>query len=144
VIDRKVKLFKNNFEQMSIPYPTTTQKTFTEDEDKFMLVALHRLGYGNWVDLKAAIRSSWMFRFDWFIKSRTCGELSKRVEYLLKILQTEQTEWDAAEKKKKVRSTAAAPARRAYRSLAHLHVPLTSCLCARVCRVISMRSATRR
>jgi len=100
VIDNKVKRFKNNFEKMAIPYPNT-QKTFTEEEDKFLLVSLHRLGYGNWEDLKSAIRTSWMFRFDWFFKSRTCGELSKRVEYLLKILEKEQAEWAAEEAKAK-------------------------------------------
>jgi SWI/SNF-related matrix-associated actin-dependent regulator of chromatin subfamily A member 5 len=42
---------------------------FTEDEDKFLLVSLHRLGYGNWEDLKSAIRTSWMFRFDWYAKT---------------------------------------------------------------------------
>lgn len=32
---------------------------------------VHKLGYGNWDDLKAEIRKSWRFRFDWFFKSRT-------------------------------------------------------------------------
>ena len=31
----------------------------------------HKLGYGQWDELKAEIRRSWRFRFDWFFKSRT-------------------------------------------------------------------------
>jgi len=32
---------------------------------------VHKLGYGSWDELKASIRASWRFRFDWFFKSRT-------------------------------------------------------------------------
>ena len=32
---------------------------------------MHKLGYGAWDELKAEIRKSWRFRFDWFFKSRT-------------------------------------------------------------------------
>lgn len=32
---------------------------------------VHKLGYGSWEELKAEIRNSWRFRFDWFFKSRT-------------------------------------------------------------------------
>jgi SWI/SNF-related matrix-associated actin-dependent regulator of chromatin subfamily A member 5 len=38
----------------------------------------HKLGYGNWDDLKAEVRKSWRFRFDWFFKSRTSQELGRR------------------------------------------------------------------
>lgn len=42
-----------------------------EEEDRFILCSVHRLGYGAWDELKAEIRKSWRFRFDWFFKSRT-------------------------------------------------------------------------
>lgn len=32
---------------------------------------MHKLGYGAWDELKAEVRNSWRFRFDWFFKSRT-------------------------------------------------------------------------
>ncbi len=41
-----------------------------EEEDRFILCMVHKLGYGAWDELKAAIRGSWRFRFDWFFKSR--------------------------------------------------------------------------
>lgn len=42
----------------------------TEEEDRFILCMVHKLGYGAWDELKAEIRRSWRFRFDWFFKSR--------------------------------------------------------------------------
>jgi len=42
-----------------------------EEEDRFILCMVHKLGYGQWDELKAEIRKSWRFRFDWFFKSRT-------------------------------------------------------------------------
>lgn len=41
-----------------------------EEEDRFILCMVHKLGYGAWDELKAEIRRSWRFRFDWFFKSR--------------------------------------------------------------------------
>ena len=41
-----------------------------EEEDRFILCKVHQLGYGAWDELKASIRQSWRFRFDWFFKSR--------------------------------------------------------------------------
>lgn len=35
------------------------------------LMQVHQLGYGAWDELKAQVRQSWRFRFDWFFKSRT-------------------------------------------------------------------------
>ncbi|CAM8988299.1 unnamed protein product [Rhodiola kirilowii] len=35
-----------------------------------MICMVHKLGYGNWDELKAAFRTSPLFRFDWFVKSR--------------------------------------------------------------------------
>ncbi len=42
-----------------------------EEEDRFILCMVHKLGYGQWDELNAEIRKSWRFRFDWFFKSRT-------------------------------------------------------------------------
>jgi SWI/SNF-related matrix-associated actin-dependent regulator of chromatin subfamily A member 5 len=56
---------------LQLVYGQNKGKGYTEEEDRFILCMIHKLGYGNWDDLKAEIRKSWRFRFDWFIKSRT-------------------------------------------------------------------------
>jgi SWI/SNF-related matrix-associated actin-dependent regulator of chromatin subfamily A member 5 len=61
-----------------LQYGANKGKAYTEEEDRFILCSVHKLGYGNWDDLKAEIRKSWRFRFDWFFKSRTPQELGRR------------------------------------------------------------------
>lgn len=63
---------------LQLQYGANKGKSYTEEEDRFILCMVHKLGYGNWDDLKAEIRKSWRFRFDWFFKSRTPQELGRR------------------------------------------------------------------
>lgn len=69
-------------------YGASKGKAYTEEEDRFIVCKLHELGYGNWDDLKAEIRKSWRFRFDWFFKSRTPQELARRCGQLSALLVT--------------------------------------------------------
>lgn len=59
------------------------------------------LGYGNWDQLKSEIRKSWRFRFDWFIKSRTPQELSRRCDTLIRLIEKENEELEIDEKGKR-------------------------------------------
>jgi hypothetical protein len=67
---------------------------------------VHKLGYGNWEELKSAFRMSPLFRFDWFVKSRTTQELSRRCDTLIRLVEKENQECDErdrqARKDKKV------------------------------------------
>lgn len=58
-------------QELKLQYGANKGKAYTEEEDRFILCQVHQLGYGQWDELKAAIRDSWRFRFDWFFKSRT-------------------------------------------------------------------------
>ena len=42
---------------------TAKGKAYTEEEDRFILCMTHKLGYGEWEELKTEIRKNWMFRF---------------------------------------------------------------------------------
>ena len=70
------------------------------------LCMVHKLGYGNWEELKSAFRMSPLFRFDWFVKSRTTQELSRRCDTLIRLVEKENQECDErdrqARKEKKV------------------------------------------
>jgi SWI/SNF-related matrix-associated actin-dependent regulator of chromatin subfamily A member 5 len=59
----------------------------------------HQIGYGNWEELKAEIRKSWQFRFDWYLKSRTPQELNRRVDILIRIIEKENEELSRSAKK---------------------------------------------
>jgi hypothetical protein len=59
---------------------------------------VHKLGYGNWDELKAAFRTSALFRFDWFVKSRTTQELARRCDTLIRLVEKENQEYDERER----------------------------------------------
>ena len=58
----------------------------------------HKLGYGNWDKLKAAFRTSLLFRFDWFVKSRTTTELARRCDTLIRLVERENHEFEERER----------------------------------------------
>jgi SWI/SNF-related matrix-associated actin-dependent regulator of chromatin subfamily A member 5 len=45
-----------------INYGANKGKAYTEEEDRFIICSIAKLGYGSWDDLKADIRKSWKFR----------------------------------------------------------------------------------
>ncbi|KAG0362278.1 SNF2 family N-terminal domain-containing protein [Gamsiella multidivaricata] len=76
-------------QQLKITYNQTKTKNYTEEEDRFLIVMLERLGYGSddvYDRIRDEIRKSPLFRFDWFLKSRTPLELQRRCAYLIKCL----------------------------------------------------------
>mmetsp|Transcript_40687 Transcript_40687/g.90456 ORF Transcript_40687/g.90456 Transcript_40687/m.90456 type:complete len:1088 (-) Transcript_40687:511-3774(-) len=88
-IASKLERYKNPWQELKIQYGANKGKAYTEEEDRFILCMVHKLGYGNWDDLKAEIRKSWRFRFDWFFKSRTPQELARRCDTLIRLIEKE-------------------------------------------------------
>lgn len=77
-----------NPEKLKINYgPSSKGKSYTVEEDIFLIFATHKVGYGNWDDLKTEIRQSWQFRFDWFFKTRTPAQLQQRTDTLIRLIQ---------------------------------------------------------
>jgi len=87
-------MYKNPWRELKITYGPNKFKSFTEEEDRFLLCSIPEVGFGNWDELKAQIRQHWQFRFDWFIKSRTPKELGRRVETLISLIEKESTQVD--------------------------------------------------
>ncbi|KAG2588747.1 hypothetical protein PVAP13_5NG234900 [Panicum virgatum] len=77
-IGKKLDRYKNPWLELKIQYGQNKGKFYNEECDRFMLCMVHKLGYGNWDELKAAFRMSPLFRFDWFVKSRTTQELARQ------------------------------------------------------------------
>ena len=97
----KMNRYRNPWRELKPVYGTHKGKAFTEDEDRYILCMAHKLGYGEWEALKAEVRKSWMFRFDWFFKSRTPQELGRRCETLVRLVEKELEEDTEREKKSK-------------------------------------------
>jgi hypothetical protein len=67
-------------------YGTLKGKGYTEMEDVYLLVACLKLGYGNWAQIRKAVRLEPLFRHNWFFKSRNKAELSKRTDQVVALL----------------------------------------------------------
>mmetsp|Transcript_10066 Transcript_10066/g.36776 ORF Transcript_10066/g.36776 Transcript_10066/m.36776 type:complete len:1049 (+) Transcript_10066:144-3290(+) len=100
-IQSKLQSSKNPWRDLKIQYGQNKGKAYTEEEDRFLLCMMHQLGYGAWDELKLEIRKSWMFRFDWFFKSRTPQELQRRCDTLIRLVEKEIEENEPASKKGK-------------------------------------------
>jgi hypothetical protein len=64
-------------EALSSPPGASKGKAFSEEADRYLICMTHRLGWGQWEELKYHIHSEPLFRIDWFLKSRTPLELKR-------------------------------------------------------------------
>ncbi|KAK8961013.1 putative chromatin-remodeling complex ATPase chain [Platanthera guangdongensis] len=97
-IGKKLDRYKNPWLELKIQYGQNKGKLYNEECDRFMLCMVHKLGYGNWDELKTAFRTSPLFRFDWFVKSRTTQELARRCDTLIRLVEKENQELDERER----------------------------------------------
>jgi len=97
----KVARTKNPWLALRINYGTLKGKLYNEEEDRFLVCMTNQLGYGQWDELREEVRRCWLFRFDWFIKTRTAVELQRRVDTLIKAIERENAELDADAGKKR-------------------------------------------
>ncbi|KEH32270.1 putative calcium/calmodulin-dependent protein kinase chromatin remodeling ISWI family [Medicago truncatula] len=115
-IGKKLDRYKNPWLELKILYGQNKGKLYNEECDRFMICMTHKLGYGNWDELKAAFRMSPLFRFDWFVKSRTTQELTRRCDTLIRLVEKENQEYDERErqarKEKKLASKSTTPSKR--------------------------------
>jgi len=100
-LEKKIARYKDPLQQLKIVYtPGSKGKMFIETEDIFLVCMMHKLGYGEWDHLKIEIRKAWQFRFDWFIKSRTTIELSRRCEVLMRQIEKENQDIEVKERER--------------------------------------------
>jgi hypothetical protein len=72
-IDQKVSAYKVPLQQLKFSYGQNKGKTYTEEEDRFLLVMLQKYRYGSddiYEKIRSEVKKSPLFRFDWFLKSR--------------------------------------------------------------------------
>ncbi|TQE02711.1 hypothetical protein C1H46_011684 [Malus baccata] len=115
-IGKKLDRYKNPWLELKIQYGQNKGKLYNEECDRFMICMVHKLGYGNWDELKAEFRTSPLFRFDWFVKSRTTQELARRCDTLIRLVEKENQEYDERERqarKEKKLAKSMTPSKRA-------------------------------
>jgi len=103
-MEAKMARYKSPFHQLRIQYGTNKGKNYTEEEDRFLVCMLHKLGFDKenvYEELRQAVRSAPQFRFDWFIKSRTAVELQRRCNTLITLIERENQEIVEKEKRER-------------------------------------------
>ncbi|CAI4228885.1 unnamed protein product [Auanema sp. JU1783] len=103
-LDAKIAKYKAPFHQLRIAYGTNKGKTYTEEEDRYLVCELHRLGFDKetvYEELRQSVRMAPQFRFDWFIKSRTAMELQRRCNTLIGLIEKEMGEAEVKPRTKK-------------------------------------------
>ena len=92
LIKEKVKAFKNPWYSLTFDYGNSRGKSYTEDEDRWLICTVNEIGYGKWSEMRLRIRVAWQFRFDWWIKSRSSTEIQRRVDSLVRIIERENSD----------------------------------------------------
>ncbi|OMJ71951.1 hypothetical protein SteCoe_29714 [Stentor coeruleus] len=90
ILDQKFSQYKDPWRDLT--FDTTSShksRIFTNENDRYLICMAKLVGYGNWDVLKSRIRKSFMFKFDYMLRSRTSGELQRRVDSLIRILEKE-------------------------------------------------------
>lgn len=114
-LDAKMARYRAPFHQLRMAYGTNKGKNYIEEEDRFLVCMLHKLGFDKenvYEELRAAVRAAPQFRFDWFIKSRTAMELQRRCNTLITLIERENQELEEkerAEKKKRAPKSSGTP-----------------------------------
>lgn len=107
VLKKKVNSFQAPLQQMVISYPpSAAKKTFSEEEDRFILVQMNKLGLDTeslYEQIRDTIRASPLFKFDWFFLSRTPIELGRRGTTLIMYIMKEH-ELSSSSRKRKASS----------------------------------------
>ncbi|GAA5976220.1 hypothetical protein JCM11641_001086 [Rhodosporidiobolus odoratus] len=115
LIQKKVAEVQYPLQQLKIVYANQTKgKSYSEDEDRFLLVELAKYGIGKddtYERIKRDINEWPAFRFDWFMKSRTPAEIARRCKTLIELVGKEagmDTNEDGQPKARRGRKSAAA------------------------------------
>lgn len=104
LLRKKVGQYEYALQEMTLQYPpNNARRTYNSLEDKFILLTLNK--YGLFADrlyekLKQEIILSDLFTFDWFIRTRSVHELSKRSNTLLTLLVRENETPDSNKRKR--------------------------------------------
>ncbi|CAE6466482.1 unnamed protein product [Rhizoctonia solani] len=92
LLRRKVAAYNFPMQELHLNYNQTKGKIYSEEEDRYLLCRLNHYGLGAedvYDRIKKDILEFPVFRFDWFIKSRTPQEIGRRCTTLLGMIAKE-------------------------------------------------------
>jgi SWI/SNF-related matrix-associated actin-dependent regulator of chromatin subfamily A member 5 len=87
-----MQVLEHTWPSMTLNYGTAGKKSYTEEEDAFLIFMMYKHGYLNNERIRLEIRRAPQFRFDWYFKSRNSQEIQKRCEFIVRLLEKELEE----------------------------------------------------
>ncbi|CAB4406668.1 unnamed protein product [Rhizophagus irregularis] len=108
LIKSKVKYYRQPGHQLQISNQGKGKSLYTEEEDRYLLIALAKYGYGTddvYEKIRSDIESVDMFKFNWFIKSRTTSEIARRCTTLINLIQKESGDEEEQDERPKRKET---------------------------------------
>ena len=88
IITQAIKRYQYPIDELEIKYKLNKGKGgFTEDEDRYLIWETYQVGYGEWELLRKAVQNSLRCRYNYFLKSRSAVELSRRVDIIIRLLE---------------------------------------------------------
>ena len=85
----KTQQYEDPWRDLVVPATVNKSKTYTEEEDRWLVCMTARCGYGEWDFIRAQLVRSWEFRFNWFFKSRNAAEVSATAPTQISLLLTD-------------------------------------------------------
>ncbi|KAK0195387.1 SNF2 family N-terminal domain-containing protein [Armillaria mellea] len=92
LLDNKMKTVRYPMQELEIIYPQAKGRVYSEEEDRYLLFRLWHYGMRSddvYEKIKKDITEFPVFRFDWFLKSRSPQELQRRCHTLLGLIEKE-------------------------------------------------------
>ena len=79
--------YDNKIPSIAVQYGATKGRSYTDEEDVFLILMMYKHGFGSWDEIRYEIARSPLFRGDWFLKSRTSMEVKRRCETLVSVIE---------------------------------------------------------
>ncbi len=93
LIGRKIMAYENPRKELAFKYVKYERENqYTKSDDSALLYFTHKNKYGNWSGIRFDILHDALLRFNYFLKTRNNEELKKRIDYLIKSVEREQSE----------------------------------------------------
>lgn len=92
LVKAKVAQYRYPMQELQLAYSQTKGKIYTEEEDRYLLCRLAHYGLNSedvYEKIKRDISDFPVFRFDWFLRSRTPIELNRRCTTLIGLITKE-------------------------------------------------------
>jgi len=88
-IATKIAMYKDPARTLRLTYGSLKGRSYSDEEDCFLILMMKRHGFGAWEEICNEIRDAWQFRFNFFFVSRSPNDIAKRCDILVRVIERE-------------------------------------------------------